>query len=176
LPGEHAGINVLIEGNTMRVGNQIYHLGNIARVSTYDRPVGFRGGPLKAAWTKRWRFLGILAGLSVAGSFDSLWAWIPVALLLWAAGATVVQIVRMLRRRGSERVLLIESTSGVRGLLASRDPHVIGEIVTLISDSMRNPPFTVVERHFNNVTTNVSNTEINQFGDGNVGQAVRMGM
>lgn len=163
------GVDVLIEHNTMQVGNEIYHLGNIARVSTYVRMIGFQGGPLKAIWSKRLQIILILVGLLVFGSSDDGAAHLVVALLLLAAVATIIQIVRMLQGQGSAYVLLIESSGVVRGVLESHNQDVIGEIVDLISRSIRNPPVRI-ERHYTDVTTNVTYNETTQYGPGSVGQ------
>jgi hypothetical protein len=171
LSKDNNGINLVIEGNIMRVANEVYHLGNIARVSTYVHHVGFDGGPFKAIWVKKWWFILLAATFYVLNAYGK-GADVHTAqrVLVFVALATIAHIVWILRQRNEEYVLLIESSGVVRGLLASSDSAVIDNIITLIANSIRNPPISAITRHFNNVTSNVNNTAIHQHGDGNIGQ------
>ncbi|HWJ51631.1 MAG TPA: hypothetical protein VNR42_11450 [Solirubrobacteraceae bacterium] len=44
------GVDIKIEDSTLRIGNTLVNLKQIARVFPYEKPVGFRGGLLKAIW------------------------------------------------------------------------------------------------------------------------------
>jgi hypothetical protein len=163
-------LTIEIKGNTMRVANEVYHLGNISRVSTYVECVGFQGGPIKAVWGKRRRilFIGVaLCILSILGKGGEA-EHLANGILVFAALATIAQIIWMLRQRAKEYQLLIESSGIVRGLLASRDSTVIDRIITLITDAIREPPITTKAETFYNVHQDFSTT--NQYGTGSIGR------
>jgi Family of unknown function (DUF6232) len=184
LSADGRGINVEIEGNTMRVANEIYHLGNIARVSTYT----IKSSALRAIWAKKGSFLltavviaGLVIGNRVAGQHLQnhpatlrhvhLAEQIGVAAFGLIGVLALARILLALRPRATPHILLIESSGVVRGLLASKDIGVIDDIATLIADSIRNPPITAISRHFTNVTTNFNHNDvkhINQYGAGAV--------
>jgi hypothetical protein len=157
------GINVEIQGNTMDVGNEMYHLGNISRVSTYTHLIGFHGGLLRAIWLKKWWIFGSLILLSIGGSSSAF-----LVLGLVVLGATIVQIVRMLKQKRTEYVLRLESAGVVRGVLASNDSAKIEEIVAMISEAIRNPPVTAQHLHLPNVRK-LDKAEINMYGPGSTG-------
>jgi hypothetical protein len=175
------GINVEIEGNTMGVANEVYNLGNIARVSTYT----IRVSALKAIWARKGRFLliavatvGVVVGSSVARkhvtSDDGLNAIrlaerIGIGVLIFAAVLALLELIWALRPRATPHLLLIESSGVVRGLLASRDMGVIDQIAALIVESIRNPPITAVHRHFNNVTTNFNHNDVKNISQSGTG-------
>lgn len=171
MSSDDSTIDIRIEGNTMHVAHEMYNLGNIARVSTYVRPVGFDGGALKAIWLMRSRFIFIVIGLVVLSALGPGGAVGPLeAVLVLAALATIAQIVLMLRRKSTEYVLLIESSGVVRGLLASEDNSVIDAIKALISDSIRNPPITAKVQTFHNVNNHIGDVNTNQYGAGSIAQ------
>lgn len=149
----------------MQVANEMYHLGNLSRVSTYTHFIGFHGSPLRAIWLKKWWILFAIVlfifGASAGGGFLLL-------LALIIATVTVVQIIRMLQRKRIEYVLRLESAGVVRGVLASEDPNVIEEIVGMISQSIRDPQVTSQHLHLPNVRK-IDNAEFNQYGDHNIG-------
>jgi hypothetical protein len=160
-----SGIDVEIQGNTMQVANEMYHLGNLSRVSTYTHLIGFHGSSLRAIWLKKWwiAFAVVLfiSGASSGGGF-------LLILALVVALVVVVQIIRMMQRKRTEYVLRLESAGVVRGVLASEDPNVIGEIVEMISQSIRDPQITSQHLHLPNVRK-IDNAEFNQYGDRNIG-------
>ena len=180
------GINVEIERNTMRVGNEIYHLGNIARVSTYTVKIS----AVSEIWHRKGRFLliavgiaGLVTGNRVADSHlqshPTTLSHIHVAEKIGIAALALIgvlvllRIVWAVRPRATPHLLLIESSGVVSGLLASRDVRVIDEIAGLIAESIRNPPITAINRHFTNVTTNFNRNDvknINQYGPGAIGE------
>jgi hypothetical protein len=157
------GIDVKIQGNTMEVGNEMYHLGNISRVSTYTHLIGFHGSPLRAVWLKKWWIIVSLILIAIGGSSSAVLA-IGVIVLIVA----IVQIVRMLKKKRIEYVLRMESAGVVRGVLASEDSSKIEEIVRLITEAIRNPPVTEQHLHLPNVRK-LEKAEINQFGAGSTG-------
>jgi hypothetical protein len=154
-----SGIDVEIQGNTMQVGNEMYHLGNISRVSTYTHLIGFHGSPLGAIWLKKWWIIIGLVLLAVGSSSSALLLLGPVVL---AVG--IAQIVRMLQKKSTEYVLRLESAGVVRGVLASGDSNTIEGIVGMISESIRNPPVTSQHMHLPNVRK-IEKAEINQYGE-----------
>jgi hypothetical protein len=147
----------------MDVGNEMYHLGNISRVSTYTHLIGFHGSPLRAVWLKKWWIIGgvilIAAGTS-SGAVLAL-GFVVLALAVW-------QIVRMLNKKRTEYVLRLESAGVVRGVLASDDASRIEEIVAMISEAIRNPPATTQALHLPNVRK-LDKAEINMYGPGSTG-------
>jgi hypothetical protein len=157
------GIDVEIQGNTMDVGNEMYHLGNISRVSTYTHLIGFHGSPLRAVWLKKWWIVGGLILLGVGSSSGVLLALGLVVLI-----AAIWQIVRMLNNKRIEYVLRLESAGVVRGVLASDDSGKIEEIVGMISEAIRNPPVTAQHLHLPNVRK-LDKAEINMYGPGSTG-------
>jgi|ERR1700722_1284511 len=154
-----SGIDVEIQGNTMQVGNEMYHLGNISRVSTYTHLVGFHGSPLQAIWLKKW---WLIIGLVLLAVGTSSAVVLLIGLAVLAVG--IVQIVQMLQKKRTEYVLRLESAGVVRGVLASEDPGTIEGIVGMISESIRNPPVTSQHMHLPNVRK-IEKAEINQFGE-----------
>lgn len=163
VPQSPGGIDVEIQGNTMDVGNEMYHLGNISRVSTYTHLIGFHGSPLRAIWVKKW---WIIVSLILLGAGSSSGGLLVLGLLLLAA--TVWQIIRMLNKKRTEYVLRLESAGVVRGVLASDDSGRIEEIVGMISEAIRNPPVTAQHLHLPNVRK-LDKAEINQYGAGSTG-------
>jgi Family of unknown function (DUF6232) len=158
-----SGIDVTIQGNTMEVGNEMYHLGNISRVSTFTHLIGFHGGPLRAIWVKKWWLLGSVILIAAGSSSGTLLAIGVIALL-----ATIARIYWMLTHKSTEYVLRLESAGVVRGVLASEDAGRIEEIVKLVSGAIRNPPVTAQHIHLPNVRK-IDKTEINQYGAGSTG-------
>jgi len=154
-----SGIDVEIQGNTMQVDNEMYHLGNISRVSTYTHLIGFHGSPLRAIWLKKWWIIIGLVLLAVGSSSGVL---LLLGLVVLAVG--IAQIVRMLQKKSTEYVLRLESAGVVRGVLASEDPNTIEGIVEMISKSIRNPPVTSQHMHLPNVRR-VEKVEVNQYGE-----------
>jgi hypothetical protein len=157
------GIDVEIQGNTMDVGNEMYHLGNISRVSTYTHLIGFHGSPLRAIWLKKWWIIGSLILLGAGSSSGVLLAFGLVVLI-----ATIWQIFRMLKKKRTEYVLRLESAGIVRGVLASDDSSKIEEIVGMISEAIRNPPVTAQHLHLPSVRK-LDKAEINMYGPGSTG-------
>jgi hypothetical protein len=157
------GIDVKIQGNTMEVGNEMYHLGNISRVSTYTHLIGFHGSLLRAVWLKKWWIIGSLILLAIGKSSGAILAIGVIALIV-----TIVQIVRMINNKRTEYVLRMESAGVVRGVLASEDSGKIEEIVRLVTEAIRNPPVTEQHLHLPNVRK-LANAEINQYGAGSTG-------
>jgi hypothetical protein len=164
-----SGIDVEIQGNTMQVANEMYHLGNLSRVSTYTHLIGFHGSPLRAIWLMKWWIVAIVV-LLIAGSSSGGGSLLILALL--AILVTAARIVRMLQRKRTEYVLRLESAGVVRGVLASEDPNVIDEIVAMISQSIRNPQIASQHLHLPNVRK-IDNAEFHQFGDHATG--IRLG-
>lgn len=160
---EESGIDVKIQGNTMDVGNEMYHLGNISRVSTYTHLIGFHGSPLRAIWLKKWWIIGSLILIS-AGTSSGAILGIGLILLI----VTIVQIIRMLQSKRTEYVLRLESAGVVRGVLASKDAGKIEEIVRMVSEAIRNPPITEQHLHLPNVRR-LEKAEINMYGAGSIG-------
>jgi hypothetical protein len=154
-----SGIDVEIQGNTMQVGNEMYHLGNISRVSTYTHLIGFHGSPLRAIWLKKWWIIIGLVLLAIGSSSSAL---LLLGLVVLAVG--IAQIIRMLQKKSTEYVLRLESAGVVRGVLASEAPSTIEGIVEMISESIRNPPVTSQHMHLPNVRK-IEKAEINQYGE-----------
>jgi hypothetical protein len=147
----------------MDVGNEMYHLGNISRVSTYTHLIGFHGSPIRALWLKKWWIVGSVV-LIAAGSSSSAVLAIGLVVLI----ATILQIVRMLKKKRTEYVLRLESAGVVRGVLASEDSSTIEQIVQAISEAIRNPPVTEKHLHLPNVRK-LEKAEINMYGPGSTG-------
>jgi Family of unknown function (DUF6232) len=158
-----SGIDVRIQGNTMEVGNEMYHLGNISRVSTFTHLIGFHGSLLRAIWLKKWWLIGSLILIAVGGSSGAVLAIGIVALLL-----TIARIYLMLTKKSTEYVLRLESAGVVRGVLASEDASRIEEIVKMVSEAIRNPPVTEQHLHLPNVRK-LDKAEINMHGAGSTG-------
>src|SRR6202171_1288885 len=156
-----SGTDVEIHANTMNVANEMYHLGNIARVSTYTHLIGFHGSPLRAVWLKKWWiFLALILFISGASSGGSF----LVVLGLVGAFVTAARIMQMLQKKRTEYVLRLESAGVVRGVLASEDPNVIERLVEMITEAIRKPPITSQTMHLPNVRV-IENAEFNQYGD-----------
>ncbi len=147
----------------MEVGNEMYHLGNISRVSTYTHLIGFHGSPLRAIWLKKWWIIASLILIAAGNSSGAVLA-IGVVLLI----TTIVLIVRMLQKKRTEYVLRLESAGVVRGVLASEDASKIEEIVRMVSEAIRNPPVTEQHLHLPNVRR-LDKAEINMYGPGSTG-------
>lgn len=158
-----SGIDVKIQGNTMEVGNEMYHLGNISRVSTFTHLIGFHGSPLRAIWLKKWWLIGSLVLIAVGSSSGAVLAIGVVALLL-----TIARIYWMLTKKSTEYVLRLESAGVVRGVLASEDAGRIEEIVKMVSEAIRNPPVTEQQIHLPNVRK-LDKAEINMYGADSTG-------
>lgn len=157
------GIDVTIQGNTMEVGNEMYHLGNISRVSTFTHLIGFHGSLLRAIWLKKWWLIGSVVLIAVGSSSGAVLAIGVVALLL-----TIARIYWMLTKKSTEYVLRLESAGVVRGVLASEDASRIEQVVKMVSEAIRNPPVTEQHVHLPNVRK-IEKAEISQYGDGNTG-------
>lgn len=152
----------------MTVANEMYHLGNISRISTYTELVGFHGSVWRAIWLKKWRIVFVVVAIGALGSSGSSAATFLLLLVLIFAGITVYQIVRMLKRKRTEYILRLESAGVVRGVLASEDADVIEKIVKEVSEAIRNPPVNKIELNFPNAHK-FSGTDVYQQGERNVG-------
>lgn len=157
------GIDVTIQGNTMEVGNELYHLGNISRVSTFTHLIGFHGSLLRAIWLKKWWLIGSVILIAAGSSSGAVLAIGVVALLL-----TIARIYWMVTKKSTEYVLRLESAGVVRGVLASDDASRIEEIVKMVSEAIRNPPVAAQHIHLPNVRK-IDKAEINQYGADSTG-------
>jgi hypothetical protein len=160
-----SGTDVEIQGNTMNVANEMYHLGNVSRVSTYTNLVGFHGTPLRAVWLKKWWIVFALI-LFISGASSGSAALLILALVV--AFVTAARIMQMLQKKRTEYVLRLESAGVVRGVLASEDPNAIEQLVEKITEAIRKPPITSQHMHLPNVRV-IENAEFNQYGDRSIG-------
>ena len=136
---EHS-VDVVIEGNTMRVRNRMYNIGNLVGTTVDEYEIGFTGSTWEAIWSKKWQVFAILVVSAIA---TDLW-W--VQLLAWAGLiATVVQIVKLKRDRATGYILKLETAGKVTGVITSRDPEAINNLALEVAKAINNPPTTAQE-------------------------------
>ncbi len=123
----------------MHIGNRMYDIGNLVATSIGTRHVGFQGGPLKAIWSKKRRFLLIAVGLLILGSIEDPTGavYLGEAALVVLAAVTVTQIVRMLRERRIDYVLQLETSGSITGIVAIPDPDAIRKLAKLVADATK---------------------------------------
>lgn len=163
---QSGGVEVVIEGSTMEIGNRMYNIANLVGTSVYEYPIGFDGGLLRALRSKKWRLIVPLVGLLVlGGSGKPTGTVVLLELVLFAfVLVTIVQIVQMLGRRDTGYMLQLETAGTITGVVQSRDREAIQGLARRVSEATNNPPATALHLIVN------EGTIVNQHGDGNIGQ------
>jgi hypothetical protein len=155
-------VDIEIDGHTVKVGNRMYNIGNLASTTVDAFPIGFDGGRMAAIWARKW-WLGISFLVAIESNT-------PIGVRLVALGillATVAQIVFMLRGRATGYVLTLETVSGAAAdVIVSRDPEAVYGVAQAIGDAINNPPKTV-EQYV------IHGDLVQQIGNNNVATQVR---
>jgi hypothetical protein len=171
--GKKQSVEVRIKRHTLSVAGQVYQLRNLARVQCWKLT------PARAKITYRVLrpaavLLVLLAALNVlvgAARGGGVSEGLQIFDLLAVVGIGAVTFLRFAKDafRRPEYVLLLETTGYPIGVLSSRRPETIENLVNEIADAIENPPESPKVIHLGDV---VLGDQINQSGDSPVGKVL----
>jgi membrane-anchored protein YejM (alkaline phosphatase superfamily) len=157
-------IEIRVHDRILRIGNEVYQLSNVARVSSWTtRPARSIAGEV---FSRIWKFVVAAVVASIAGAAGGQASQLATFGLFVFALYLVATFIIAMRNR-TLHVLLIESSGVVRGVLGSRDPQVIMDLVDLVIQAIQHPPSNEIVKTVYNV---VSGDQINQSGLGSIGK------